>query len=378
MPQWLDNVARLLPAQREAEERRQAKLELADRYVAAAETKTANHQYSGALASYNRALCLQREALGEDHILAGRTLHEIGICLLRLGEEEAALVALKEALYIKLAEYGPDDDETLLTKRLISEVMRDEIQKSIEHSKPPPPIEARRNSGTSAESPSSSSDEFGRRKQLVNSSKLHNSAKWEYALGLFGDDDGGQQEQEQKQQHQNQQPRESGRSIGTNKSGYMMPLRDDTVAAYQKQPRRMNNPDRLSEYENYSYDAKEVRRSSDPVSLHEDYHYREFMHQDSGREKNKNLSNSSSTASLVQDNPQNREEEATPKKACEPRLSKEERLARNKEVSAAVDDLEKSIMASLTSFSVGPEGVQISENTDETNRRGSLKHVQLD
>lgn len=360
MPQWLDNVARLLPAQREAEERRQAKLELADRYVAAAETKTANHQYSGALASYNRALCLQREALGEDHILAGRTLHEIGICLLRLGEEEAALVALKEALYIKLAEYGPDDDETLITKHLISEVMRDEIQKSIEHNKPP----------------SSSSDEFSRRKQLVNSSKLHNSAKWEYALGLFGDDDGGQQEQEQKQQHQNQQPRESGHSIGTNKSGYMMPLRDDTVAAYQKQPRRMNNPDRLSEYENY--DAKEVRRSSDPVSLHEDYHYREFIYQDSGREKNKNLSNSSSTASLVQDNPQNREEEATPKKACEPRLSKEERLARNKEVSAAVDDLEKSIMASLTSFSVGPEGVQISENTDETNRRGSLKHVQLD
>ena len=101
------------------------------------------------------------------------------------------------------------------------------------------------------------------------------------------------------------------------------------------------------------------------------------MHQDSGREKN--LSNSSSTASLVQDNPPNREEEATPKRAYEPRLSKEERLARNKEVSAAVDDLEKSIMASLTSFSVGPEGsVQISENTDETNRRGSLKHVQLD
>ena len=136
----MDNVARLLPAQREAEERKQAKLELADRYVAAAETKTANHQYSGALASYNRALCLQREALGEDHILAGRTLHEIGICLLRLGEEEAALVALKEALYIKLAEYGPDDDETLITKHLISEVMRDEIQNSIERSKPPPPI----------------------------------------------------------------------------------------------------------------------------------------------------------------------------------------------------------------------------------------------
>ncbi len=372
MPQWLDNVARLLPAQREAEERRQAKLELADRYVAAAETKTANHQYSGALASYNRALCLQREALGEDHILAGRTLHEIGICLLRLGEEEAALVALKEALYIKLAEYGPDDDETLITKHLISEVMRDEIQKSIEHSKPPPPIEARRNSGTGAELLASpSSDEFGRRKQLVNSSKLHNSAKWEYALGLFGDDDGGQQEQEQKQQHQNQQLE---RSVGTNNSGYMMPLRDDTVAAYQKQPRRMTNPDRLSEYENY--EAKEVRRSSDPVSLHEDYHYREFMHQDGGREKN--LSNSSSTASLVKDNPPNREEEATPKRANEPRLSKEERLARNKEVSAAVDDLEKSIMASLTSFSVGPSGVQISGNTDETNRRGSLKHVQLD
>lgn len=378
MPRWLDNVAKLLPAQREAEERRQARLELADRYVAAAQTKTANHRYSGALASYNRALCLQREALGEDHIVAGRTLHEIGICLLHLGEEEAALVALKEALYIKLATVGPDNDETLVTKHLIAEVMRDEIQESIEQSKPPPPIDRRRDSGqsgTSAES-SSSSNGFGRREQLVNSSKLHNSAKWEYDLGMFGD------EGDDQQQPQPQPGKGSERGVGV--SDYVIPLRDDTTSTDEKQTRRMTNPDRPSPSEYETFDSKELRRSSDPVTfggsddLHEDYHYREFIRQDSGRRNN--LSASSSVASFDKDNAQKEEEEAAETKAPPnpptPRLTKEERLARNREVSAAVDDLEQSIMASLTSFSVGPEGsVQISEQAGKANRRGSLKPV---
>ena len=380
MPRWLDNVAKLLPAQREAEERRQARLELADRYVAAAQTKTANHRYSGALASYNRALCLQREALGEDHIVAGRTLHEIGICLLHLGEEEAALVALKEALYIKLATVGPDNDETLVTKHLIAEVMRDEIQESIEQSKPPPPIDRRRDSGqsgTSAES-SSSSNGFGRREQLVNSSKLHNSAKWEYDLGMFGD------EGDDQQQHQPQPGKGSERGVGV--SDDVIPLRDDTTSTDEKQTRRMTNPDRPSPSEYETFDSKELRRSSDPVTfggsdnLHEDYHYREFIRQDSGRRNN--LSASSSVASFDKDNAQKEGEveetaEATaPPNPPTPRLTKEERLARNREVSAAVDDLEQSIMASLTSFSVGPEGsVQISEQAGKANRRSSLKPV---
>ena len=377
MPRWLDNVAKLLPAQREIEERRQAKLELADRYVAAAQTKTANHRYSGALASYNRALCLQREALGEDHIIAGRTLHEIGICLLRLGEEEAALVALKEALYIKLAVAGPDDDDTLITKRLIAEVMRDEIQQSVEQSKPPPSVGSRRGSGqsgTSAES-SSSSNGFGRREQLVNSSKLHNSARWEYDFG----DEGGDQEQQQQQQPQSREG-----LVGV--SDYVVPLRDDTTTIDQKQTRRMTNPDRPSSSEYEVFDSKELRRSSDPVTLggpegnlHEDYHYREFIRQDSGRKNT--LSASSSMASFGEDNSQKGEEvEETkaPPKPPTPRLTKEERLARNREVSAAVDDLEQSIMASLTSFSIGPEGsVQISEQAGKTSRRSSLKPVDL-
>ena len=379
MPRWLDNVAKLLPAQREAEERRQARLELADRYVAAAQTKTANHRYSGALASYNRALCLQREALGEDHFVAGRTLHEIGICLLHLGEEEAALVALKEALYIKLATVGPEDDETLVTKHLIAEVMRDEIQESIEQSKPPPPIDRRRDSGqsgTSAES-SSSSNGFGRREQLVNSSKFHNSAKWEYDLGMFGDEG-------DDQQHPQPQPGKGLLEPGVGVSDYVIPLRDDTTSTDEKETRRMTNPDRPAPSEYETFDSKELRRSSDPVTLggpdnpHEDYHYREFIRQDSGRRNN--LSANSSVASLGEDNAQKEEKEAAettaPPNPPTPRLTKEERLARNREVSAAVDDLEQSIMASLTSFSVGPEGsVQISEQAGKANRRSSLKPV---
>ena len=384
MPRWLDNVAKLLPAQREAEERRQqAKLELADRYVAAAQTKTANHRYSGALASYNRALCLQRETVGEDHIIAGRTLHEIGICLLHLGEEEAALVALKEALYIKLATVGPGDDETLVTKHLIAEVMRDEIQESIEQSKAPPPIDRRRDSahsGTSAESESSSSNGFGRREPLVNSSKLHNSAKWEYDIGMFGDE--GDDQQQLHVTQQSQPGNGSERGVGV--SDYVMPLRDDTTSTDEKRTRRMTNPDRPSPSEYETFDSKELRRRSDPVtladpdSLHEDYHYREFIRQDSGRRNN--LSASSSVASFDKDNAQKEQEDAAetagPPNPTTPRLTKEERLARNREVSAAVDDLEQSIMASLTSFRVGPEGsVQISEQAGEANRRSSLKPV---
>ena len=381
MSRWLDNVAklRLLPAQREAEERRQARLELADRYVAAAQTKTANHRYSGALASYNRALCLQREVLGEDHVIAGRTLHEIGICLLHLGEEEAALVALKEALYIKLASVGPDDDETLVTKHLIAEVMRDEIQESIDHSKPPPPIGRRRDSahsGTSAES-SSSSNGIGRREQQVNSSKLHNSANWEYGLGMSGD------EGDDQQQPQPQPGNELERGVGV--SGYVTPLRDGTTSMIEKHPRRMTTPDRPSSSEYDTFDSNAPRRSSDPVTLgdpdnvHEDYHYREFMREESGRRNN--LSASPSVASLIEDNAQKEEKEAAenttaPPNPPAPRLTEEERLARSREVSAAVDDLEQSIMASLTSFSVGPEGsVQISEQADKANGISSLTPV---
>ena len=376
MPQWLDNVTRLLPAQREAEERRQAKLELADRYLAAAQTKTDHHRYSGALASYNRALCLQREALGEDHIIVGRTLHEIGICLLHLGEEEAALVALKEALYIKLAEFGPGDDETLITKHLIAEVMREQIQQSVKRSKPLPPIKGRRrDSETSGES-SSSSNGLGRRKEPVKSSKLHNSAGWEYEM--FGDEGDDQQQQQQPQ------PKEgSDRGVGV--SDNTIPLRDDTTTTTdQKQSRRMTDLDGTLSSEYGTYDAKEIRRRSDPVTLggpdsnlHEDYHYREFMHQESGRRNN--LSTSSSMASLGKDDVQKEgdiSEVTEGQEPATPRLSKEERLARNREVSAAVDDLEQSIMASLTSFSIGPEGsVRVSEHTDKTSRRSSLKPV---
>ena len=62
-----------------------------------------------ALALYNHCLIMQREALGKDHVMVARTLHDIGLCLTALDQSFSALTALEEALWIRQQRLGPGD-----------------------------------------------------------------------------------------------------------------------------------------------------------------------------------------------------------------------------------------------------------------------------
>lgn len=125
---WIDSISKILPGNNEEEARRLAQLELADRYVAAGKTKVANHKWASALASYNRALIIQRDALGQDNVVAGDTLHEIGKCLAQLGEKHGARTALNESLYIMLNHYGPEAEQTKAVKRVLLLLMEKDGQ----------------------------------------------------------------------------------------------------------------------------------------------------------------------------------------------------------------------------------------------------------
>ena len=57
-------------------------------------------QFLEAVALFNFALINQREELGKNHIDCGRTLNEIGLCWLMMGERYPAMTAFEEALFI--------------------------------------------------------------------------------------------------------------------------------------------------------------------------------------------------------------------------------------------------------------------------------------
>uniref|UniRef100_A0A7S1Z0M6 MalT-like TPR region domain-containing protein n=1 Tax=Trieres chinensis TaxID=1514140 RepID=A0A7S1Z0M6_TRICV len=65
-----------------------------------------DRDWNKALKCFNEALVLQRKCLGEDDVITGRTLRQVGTCLMNLGEHFAALVALEEALYIHQKKHG--------------------------------------------------------------------------------------------------------------------------------------------------------------------------------------------------------------------------------------------------------------------------------
>lgn len=78
-------------------------------YALAKHQLTEENNPQEALALYNRALIIQREALGKDHIMVARTLHDIGLCLTALDQSFPALTALEEALWIRQQQLGPGD-----------------------------------------------------------------------------------------------------------------------------------------------------------------------------------------------------------------------------------------------------------------------------
>lgn len=68
-------------------------------------------QFLEAVALFNFALIHQREELGKNHIDCGRTLNEIGLCWLMLGERYPAMTAFEEALYILQHNLGDGAEE---------------------------------------------------------------------------------------------------------------------------------------------------------------------------------------------------------------------------------------------------------------------------
>ena len=78
-------------------------------YALAKHQLTEENNPTEALALYNRCLIMQREALGKDHIMVARTLHDIGLCLTALDQSFPALTALEEALWIRQQRLGPGD-----------------------------------------------------------------------------------------------------------------------------------------------------------------------------------------------------------------------------------------------------------------------------
>ena len=69
----------------------------------ASTTSVATHNPSGPATSTcsNEVLLLQREALGADHLAVAETLNYIGCALTHVDDSYAAMVALKEALWIR-------------------------------------------------------------------------------------------------------------------------------------------------------------------------------------------------------------------------------------------------------------------------------------
>ena len=78
-------------------------------YALAKHQLTEENNPTEALALYNRCLIMQREALGKDHVMVARTLHDIGLCLTALDQSFPALTALEEALWIRQQRLGPGD-----------------------------------------------------------------------------------------------------------------------------------------------------------------------------------------------------------------------------------------------------------------------------
>ena len=67
-------------------------------------------QWRKALKCLNRALILQRSSLGEDNEITERTLRLIATCLMNIGEDLLALVALEEVMYIGMKNYEEGND----------------------------------------------------------------------------------------------------------------------------------------------------------------------------------------------------------------------------------------------------------------------------
>ena len=76
-----------------------------------------NEQHTEAIVHFNEVLLLQREALGADHLAVAETLNYIGCALTHVDDSHAAMVALKEALWIREHHLEEDHEDVLVTRR---------------------------------------------------------------------------------------------------------------------------------------------------------------------------------------------------------------------------------------------------------------------
>ena len=95
-------------------------------YALATHQREEENNPAEALALYNRALVMQREALGEDHVLVARTLHNIGLCLTALEQSFEAMTALQEALWIRQTQLGPGDPAVAETTTALWKLLSNE------------------------------------------------------------------------------------------------------------------------------------------------------------------------------------------------------------------------------------------------------------
>ena len=96
--------------------------ELEQQYVEAKQL-SADRKWAAALKLYNEILTVQRDELGEDHLNCGKTLNDIGVVLIQMGENFPASSALKEALYIRKKTLEVDAPEVVETSINIDVLM---------------------------------------------------------------------------------------------------------------------------------------------------------------------------------------------------------------------------------------------------------------
>jgi len=88
-------------------------------------------QFLEAVALFNFALVRQREELGKNHIDCARTLNEIGLCWMMLGERYPAMTAFEEALYILQKHLGDGAEEVAEVTNNIWMVLHEQREESL-------------------------------------------------------------------------------------------------------------------------------------------------------------------------------------------------------------------------------------------------------
>lgn len=101
------------------------------RYFRRGKRRAERCEFLEAVALFNFALVRQREELGKNHIDCGRTLNEIGLCWMMLGERYPAMTAFEEALYIMQKRLGDGAEEVAEVTNNIWMVLHEQREEAL-------------------------------------------------------------------------------------------------------------------------------------------------------------------------------------------------------------------------------------------------------